>query len=431
MTHFGIICPEATGHLNPMIALCHKLKQRGHRVTILGIEDSRAKISKAGLKFQLIGESDFPTGITEEFFTQLGNLSGLKALKYTLAWFDNTAKMRLRDAPAIIKAERIEALLVDQATSEGGTVAEYLDLPFVSVCNAMMLNQETSVPPFNTSWTYDTSWRGILRNKAGYALLELVGKSLTKTINEHRQQWNLKPFTNFNQRFSQLAQISQQPQEFEFPRQELPNCFHFTGPYHYANAVSQEKISFPYDKLTGQPLIYASLGTLQNRLLWVFKMIAEACSGMDVQLIITLGWGNDTGPLPEFPGNPIVVGFAPQLELLQKAVLTITHSGMNTTLHSLSYGVPMVSIPIAHEQPGIANRVAWTKTGKVIPLNKLNKEDLRNVIRQILTENIYRQNALKFQKAIKQAGGVNRAADIIEQVVSTGKPVLSPKTKAF
>lgn len=335
--------------------------------------------------------------------------------------------MRLRDAPAIIKAEGIEALLVDQATSDGGTVAEYLDLPFVSVCNAMMFNQETSVPPFNTSWTYDTSWRGILRNKAGYALLDLVGKSLTKTINEHRQQWNLKPFTNFNQRFSQLAQISQQPQEFEFPRQELPSCFHFTGPYHYANAVSQEEVSFPYDKLTGQPLIYASLGTLQNRLLWVFKMIAEACLGLDVQLIITLGWGNDTESLPEFPGNPIVVGFAPQLELLQKAVLTITHSGMNTTLHSLSHGVPMVSIPIAHEQPGIANRVAWTQTGKVIPLNKLNKEDLRNAIRQILTKNLYRQNALKLQKAIKQAGGVNRAADVIEQVVSTGKSVLNPK----
>ena len=95
-----------------------------------------------------------------------------------------------------------------------------------------------------------------------------------------------------NQNYSKLAQISQQPAEFEFPRKELPGCFHFTGPYHYSNSVSRESIPFPYEKLTGQPLIYASLGTLQNRLVWVFQTIAEACMGLDAQLIITLGLGS-------------------------------------------------------------------------------------------------------------------------------------------
>ena len=146
-----------------------------------------------------------------------------------------------------------------------------------------------------------------------------------------------------------------------------------------------------------------------------------------MQLVITLGWRANAEPLPEFPGNPIVVGYAPQFELLQKAVLTITHAGMNTTLHSLSNGVPMVSIPITNEQPGIANRVAWTKTGKVIALNKLNKKDLKKAIEQVLTDESYKQNALKLQEAIKQAGGVSKAADIIEQAVSTGKPVLTER----
>ncbi len=30
-------------------------------------------------------------------------------------------------------------------------------------------------------------------------------------------------------------------------------------------------------------------------------------------------------------------------------------------------GVPLVSIPITNEQPGIAARVAWTGTGEVVP----------------------------------------------------------------
>ncbi|AOY79127.1 glycosyltransferase [Moorena producens JHB] len=423
MTHFGIICPAASGHLNPMTTLGYELKQRGHRVTVFGIEDAQPKALAAGLEFQLIGKSDFPKGATKDLFTKLGNLSGFKAFQYTINWIVNVAKMSLRDAPDVIKAADIELLLVDQASPAGGTIAEYLDIPFVTVCSALMFNREMSVPPFSMSWNYDPSWRGIIRNRVGYALFNIIGKSLENVINDHRQQWNLSTYNNANQYSSQLAQISQQPAELEFPRKELPSCFHFTGPY--SNPASREAAPFPYEKLTGQPLIYASMGTLQNRLLWIFQMIADACVGLDAQLVIALGGGASPESLPELPGNTLVVGYAPQLELLQKATLTITHAGMNTTLESLSNGVPMVAIPITNDQPGVAARIAWTGTGEVIPLKKMSLEKLQKAIKLVLTEDSYKKNALRLQEAIIRAGGVSRAADIVEQVVHTGKPVLA------
>lgn len=423
MTHIGIICPASPGHLNPMTSLGYELKERGHRVTLIGIADVQQKAIAAGLEFRLMGESDFPPGITTEIFTQLGRLSGLKALKYTLAWIRKDAEICFRDAPEIIKEAGIEALLVDQASPEGGTIAEYLNIPFVTVANAMIFNREQSIPPFITPWNYDPSWKGILRNRVGYALLDFVGRPIRKIILERRQQWNLSQSRDPNQYYSQLAQISQQPAELEFPRQELPSCFHFTGSF--SNPVSREPLDFPYEQLTGQPLIYASMGTLQNRLLWVFTMIAEACADLDAQLVIALGGGANPDSLPEFPGNSIFVGYAPQLELLRKATLTITHAGMNTTLESLSNGVPMVAIPITNDQPGVAARIAWTGTGEVVALKQANVEKLRQVIKQVLTEDSYQQNALKLQQAMQKTGGVSRAADIIEQAISTGKPVLN------
>ncbi len=426
MTHFGIICPTAAGHLNPMTTLGYELKQRGHRVSVIGIEDARPKALAAELEFQVIGKSDFPTGSTKELFTQLGNLSGFKALQYTLTWIAKNANIVLRDAPEVIEIAGIEALLVDQAAPEGGTVAEHLNIPFISVCSAIMLNRELNVPPFITSWDYNPSWRGLLRNRIGYGILNRLGISLRQVINDYRQQWNLSLYHQPNQNYSQLAQLSQQPESFEFPRQELPKCFHFTG--YYSNPISREPVFFPYEKLTGQPLIYASMGTLQNRLLWVFEMIAKACVGLDVQLIIALGGGASPESLPELPGNPIVVGYAPQLELLQKASLTITHAGMNTTLESLSNGVPMVAIPITNDQPGVAARIAWTGTGEVVPLKQVSVEKLQKAIKQVLTVDSYKQNALKLQAANRQGGGVIKAADIIEQVIATGKPVLARTT---
>ena len=58
-------------------------------------------------------------------------------------------------------------------------------------------------------------------------------------------------------------------------------------------------------------------------------------------------------------------------------------------------------------------------------MKKVNVDNLRTAIKKVLTEDSYRKNALRLQAAIKKAGGTKRAIDIVEQAVSTGKPVLS------
>jgi zeaxanthin glucosyltransferase len=422
MTHFGLLCPTFSGHLNPMTTLGCELKHRGHRVTLVGTLDAEPKVLAAGLEFRAIGEVAFPMGATADSLTKLGRLSGLAAFSYTVGLLKQITATLLEEVPTALERAGVEALIIDQTSFGGSTVAQLLDLPFISVCCALMLNQDPNVPPCITSWSYHLNWWARLRNQAGHELMTNIAKPVIGLIAEYRQQWDLPPLGHPNDAYSQLAQLCQQPIEFEFPRQSLPACFHFTGPY--SNPDSREPTFFPFDKLTGQPLIYASLGTVQNRLLETFQTIAEACKNLDAQLVIALGGGSTPESLPALPGSPLVVGFAPQLELLQLTTLTITHAGMNTTLESLSNAVPMVAIPIANDQPGVAARIAWTGTGEVVPLKRLGVSRLRSSIERVLTEDSYKKNALRLQTAIKQAGGVKRAADIIEQAVATGKPVI-------
>jgi UDP:flavonoid glycosyltransferase YjiC (YdhE family) len=84
----------------------------------------------------------------------------------------------------------------------------------------------------------------------------------------------------------------------------------------------------------------------------------------------------------------------------------------------------MVAIPIANDQPGVASRIVWSGCGEAIPVKKVNVNNLRKAITKVLTEESYKKNALRLQAAIQKAGGVKRAVDIIEQAISTGKPVL-------
>jgi zeaxanthin glucosyltransferase len=427
MTHFGIICPALTGHLNPMTTLGHELQRRGHRVTLFGILDARSKTLAAGLEFWAIGEAEFPIGASAAANTKLGELTGLNAFKQIVTMFQQSTTMLLDEAPQAIAAAGVEVLLIDQTSSGGGTVADFLKLPFVTVCCALMLNLEIGIPPFNTTWRYSPAWWAKLRNYLGYRLLAQIAQPILKTVADRRQEWNLPPHIHPNDPNSKLAQICQQPAEFNFPRQHLQPSCHFTGPY--SLSISREPASFPFEKLTGQPLIYASMGTLQNRLSEVFENIAQACVGLDAQLVIALGGGGNPASLRDLPGNPLVVGYAPQLELLKKATLTITHAGLNTALESLSNGVPMVAIPIANDQPGVAARIAWTGTGEVVPLAKSGSSRLRTAVERVLTEDTYKQNAVRLQAAIQRAEGVSRAADILEQVAQTGQPVLSQKNQ--
>ncbi|UUO15007.1 glycosyltransferase [Dolichospermum heterosporum] len=97
---------------------------------------------------------------------------------------------------------------------------------------------------------------------------------------------------------------------------------------------------------------------------------------------------------------------------------------MNAVLGALSSGVPLVAIPITNEQPGIASRIAYTGAGEFLPLSRLNVTSLQEIIKRVLTEYSYKQNALRLKEAIVRAGGVNYAADIVEKAIYTRKPIL-------
>ena len=425
MTHFGLVCVPTISHLNTMLSLGQELQRRGHRVTLFGIPDAKPSTLAMGLGFQTIGESEFPSGAVAQFMAQQGKLAGIAVWRHLIRWSQNLTAIFLKEAPQVLKRAGVEALLVDAGSVEGGTVAEFLNIPFATINNAVMCNQEAGVPPHGTPWSYSPTRLARLRNQVGYAFFDLIDRPTWKIIFEYRRKWKLPIYSSYNDYYSPLAQLSQMPAEFEFPRTALPQWFHFTGLYH--SSVSREFVSFPYEKLTGQPLIYASLGTLLNRQMGIFHQIASACEDLDAQLVISLGRATSLESFPELPGSPLVVGYAPQLELLQKTTLMITHAGLNTTLECLNNGVPMVAVPIAYDQPGIAARLAWTGAGEVVPLARLSISRLRSAIERVLTENSYKNSALRLQKAMHQLGGVSQAADIIEQMVATQKPVLAQR----
>jgi MGT family glycosyltransferase len=379
-----------------------------------------AKARAEGLQFEAIGQHEYPVGALSESVGRLSNLSGWAALKYSVECACRISNLILRDGPAIVRQRQIDVLLVDQNEPAGGSVAEYLGIPFLSVCTSLPLNREALIPPPFVGWRFIDSPLARLRNRIGYSIADHLIAPIQEVLNKYRKNWGLPQIGNPNDTFSRVASIAQMPREFDFPRQELPETFHYSGPWF--DDRSSAGVPFPFEKLDGRPIVYGSIGTLQSKNSRYFQIMAEACSGLDVQLVLSLGHGTGEAGLT-LPGSPVVVNYAPQLELLARAAITITHAGMNTTLQSLHFGVPAIAIPLAHDQPAIAARLARTGAGVAIPPGRLSTVDLRSAVQALLPEcGEFRSCAHQLQQVIAKSGGAERAADIAEQATVNEKP---------
>jgi UDP:flavonoid glycosyltransferase YjiC (YdhE family) len=56
--------------------------------------------------------------------------------------------------------------------------------------------------------------------------------------------------------------------------------------------------------------------------------------------------------------NTLLLPFAPQVDILKRASLFITHAGMNSVSESIQYGVPLICVPQYGDQPLVAYRVS-------------------------------------------------------------------------
>ena len=414
MARLGVFCFPGTGHLYPMTALARRLEEHGHKVVIFGIADSAAAVRAAGIEFVQIGTEDYPLGTLRTLDQKLSELKGLATFRFTVERVKNTTKMVLRDGPRAVREAGCEALLVDEADM-GGNVAEHLGLPFVSLAFFPPLMQTDRIPPFCFGWKAGQDVFSRVRNNLGLRLLSRVAWPIFAVVNRQRVAWGLKPLRRSTDGLSTLAQIAQMPRGLEFAAAPQPKNLHYTGPW--VDPRQRPAIAFPWERLDGRPLVYASLGTLQNGAETPFRVIAEACDQIDVQLVLSLGGGMEPERLGQLPGDPVVVRYAPQLDLIKRSAAIITHAGLNTVLETLAEGVPMVALPQGNDQPGVAARVAASGAGVVLPRRKATVPAVRAALRKVLEDGRYREAARSLQTQVKAVDGLGCATELIEEAL--------------
>ena len=407
----GFICPNLPGHLNPFSALARHVAMRNHEVVFLYSSGA------GGLPVIPYDEEDaFNEGRAE-----VSQKQGEDALQFGMRLLLAQTETIFKSLPGIVQALQIDALVIDNVQFYAELAAIKLGIPYVHACGAMHLDFSGLVPLSTFGSPHEKTAAALVRNRDGVKRVVQMMQNANPKVRAQAEAAGLKvDWDDLSSTLSPLAFITQVPKAFDFDSSHWPAHFHHTRPFH--DGKGREALDFPWARLSGEPLIYASMGTILNGRVDVFRTIVAALAkNPGLQLVLSVGDQinpDEVGPVPK---NAIIVKRAPQLELLKQASACLTHSGLNTVLESLAQGVPQVAIPVTFDQPGVAARIAHYKTGVVTSLDKLTPEHLSALLNQVLEDSTYRNNALRMKKAISNANGLSVAADLVDQALGGKK----------
>jgi len=191
----------------------------------------------------------------------------------------------------------------------------------------------------------------------------------------------------------------------------FPDNIHFVGP---SISARQDDTPFEWDRLTDDPKVLVSLGTVNaERGRRFYKTVVDALADEELQVIMVA----PRELVQEIPKNFILADYVPQLRLLRHVDVVVCHAGQNTVSESLACGVPLVVAPIRDDQPLVASQVEACGVGIRLKFGRLKAVALRDAIRRLLEDSTYRDAVKRIQASFERAGGAEKTAALLETLL--------------
>ncbi len=377
MPHVLFLNVPAHGHVNPTLGVVAELVRRDVSVTYHCGEPYRAVVEAAGAQFRAYERHWIDVDMPHD-----GDVLGLARVV-------REAEMKI--APALrplLEAERPDVVVHDSLATWGKTLAAELAIPAVSSLTTFVFDQRVALA------------RPML-------FARFVARHARDPVHLHEIPGVLDTITSRED--TNLVYTSRAFQPFG---DSFDDRFVFVGP------VTRDEPPLDAELAALEHPIYVSLGTLFNDDPRVFQAAATAFAELGHPVVMSTGGRLDPKDLGAMPAGVTVRRWVPQLALLERAALAVTHGGMNTVNEALLFGVPLVVVPQAADQPWVARRVSQLGAG--VTVNAPNDAALRDAARRALAPNM-RQAAERIGVTLRAAGGAARAADAILSQVAKAR----------
>lgn len=387
----------AFGHLNPMLGVVGELVNRGHRVLVYNAPEFRDKIKHVGAEFREVTLKD----------TSL-DISNLRILHNALTIADFSLRATKLLAESLIheiEQEKPDCLLHDSLSVWGKIAGLKTQVPTVSLVPSMAINPRLILS--QTPLLFSDYLQALAQPHTFLQIIRQFRAAYSKRALNPPFFFDI--FSNREKLNIVFTSRSFQPLEKAFDE-----TFQFVGPIIYDRKEKQ-----PVNVLKQNvPIIYVALGTVYNDNVSLYRSIIASLGKLGFPSYISIGKYISPSQLGAIPSNIHIAPYFPQLEMLKKASLFISHAGMNSVNESLYFGVPLLMLPIIQEQKINATRVEELGAGLYYRKRDIKTADFIETIQSMLKEKKYKENAEQVGQALSAAGGAKKAVEHILKYIS-------------
>jgi UDP:flavonoid glycosyltransferase YjiC (YdhE family) len=376
----------AVGHFNSLLPLAVAARAAGHEVGICTGDAFRADAEAMGMRFFAGGASTM-----EELMVDAPRHRDERRAVWTQRTvFGTRAPQRLiPDLLRHVETWRPDVIVRESAEYAGCLVAEKVGIPHASLATGSTGSQDDRP------------------------------RLLGSVLNERRRELGMEPDPASRMMFRYLH-FALTPPRWEGDSTPSATTHHLR--YENPPRAGEHRPEWLGEPRT-EPLVLASLGTLMYREPGLLQAIVEAVADEPMQVVVVIG---DQDPA-SFGSQPRNVRFAervPQITVLSECDLFITHGGFNSTKEALSFGLPLVVLPIGGDQPFTARRVAALGLGLAVAPEEREPDIIRARVRRVLQEPEFRASARAFADEMEALPPMSHAVGLLERLVQEKRPIL-------
>lgn len=428
---FAVI--PAIGHINPLLQQALEMRRRGWRVALATTEELRSHVERTAPDIPFIALGSIPADLMKRmediaaYSSKEPNLMK-GALKSSKILVDDLWPILFDGLVARIRSDRPDVMVVDNATVAGFDAAESERVPFVvnnpdllTLLPYTLLQNVYDIPlPFSgVSIHAMTPLRQLLHRAIGpFVRLggDIVFRDLNRRFNACRHSRGLPP-VDFRYRLKDTMVMTNCAFGLEY-RRPLPPLVQMVGPM-----LREDVEPLPDDYRDwldhGLPVVYANLGTIALPPKDQMHRMLTAFSSDRYRVLWILKKEQHSMFRPEDIPSTVRIeswGPPPRAILSHRAVrVFVSHCGINSAHESLQVGTPIVGIPMLADQQDMAMRVQDAGAGLMLNKARFTSEQLSAAILRVMNEESFRAAILPIQASFREAGGIHRAADLIER----------------
>nr|QVK45634.1 UDP glucuronosyltransferase [Brachionus paranguensis] len=443
----------ASGHVNPLLPVLREIRKNDNiEITVFLTEEFRSKFESIGVKFKILKNFDFvkkadlkPFG-KSRYFELLDLVTwSLKAISIN---FEYIAQEMDQERPDLIIYDTfgiyIKWAMEYYVKKSRKLIYNWPLPPMIGFAATFIYNENIYPNQIEKSLIFPYNFRFF------YDLIRIFFVSIRISLSYGIVFIN--PLNHLKMKVDPHTKIIMSVTFPELhPRSHLydSKIYKFCGStieesslnQIYSNQLQNEPFKslldlFPINSLkfnNDLKLVLVSLGTLFNNNFEIFKKIIDAFEYFDVinsnssislsslRVVVSTGdkcYENFQNLINNkrfrVKDNIYIVRWSPQVEMLKRASLFVTHCGMNSTSESIHYAVPMVCIPLSEDQPAVAYRVA-DELGLGIRLDytKMEFYDISRAVDKILNDSSYYERSKIYSEISKRYVGYTRCKNII------------------